>query len=174
MMGSFDRGDWEPVTRDSFASALSCFANGVTILTTDGVAGRFGRTVSSACSLCATPPAVLACVDRSAAIADAVVANGAFCISAAGEAHRPVCDAFAGRPAMPMDARFALAEWVDLVGAQPGLADAAAAVGCALASHLDFGSHRILIGVVCDARTGSAPPLLYGRRSFGRLVPLED
>lgn len=162
------------VSREDFAAALACFASGVTILTTAGPAGRFGRTVSSACSLCATPPAVLACVDRAAPIADAVLSNGVFCVSAASEAQRAVCDAFAGRPPLPMDDRFALAEWVDLIADVPGLAGAAAVVGCRLASHVDFGSHRILIGLVCETRAGSSPPLVHHRRAFARMEPFSD
>lgn len=164
----------EAVSREAFAGTLSCFANGVTILTTAGPAGRFGRTVSSACSLCATPPAVLACVDRAAPIADAVLINGAFCISAASESQRAVCDAFAGRPQMPMADRFALAEWVDLIDAAPGLVGAAAVVGCRLATHIDFESHRILIGLVCETRAGSSSPLVHHRRAFAGIVRLSD
>jgi flavin reductase (DIM6/NTAB) family NADH-FMN oxidoreductase RutF len=174
MLTDLDTSVREAVSREAFANALSCFANGVTILTTAGPAGRFGRTVSSACSLCATPPAVLACVNRAAPIADAVVTNGAFCINAASEAQRAVCEVFAGQPPMPMADRFEHGEWVDVIGTTPGLLGAAAVVGCRLATYLDFGSHRILIGVVCETQIGSLPPLVHHRRSFAGIAPFPD
>ncbi|HEY0593197.1 MAG TPA: flavin reductase family protein, partial [Thermoanaerobaculia bacterium] len=55
-----------------FRKAMSCFASGVTVVTTehDGVA--YGMTVSAFSSLSLVPPLVLICVEKSARIHDAI------------------------------------------------------------------------------------------------------
>jgi flavin reductase (DIM6/NTAB) family NADH-FMN oxidoreductase RutF len=47
------------VARDPFIRAMRGVANSVAIVTTDGVAGRHGATVSAFCSVSADPPSVL-------------------------------------------------------------------------------------------------------------------
>jgi flavin reductase len=162
------------VTREEFTQALACFATGVTVVTTDGPAGRYGRTVSSACSLCATPPSVLVCIDRQGAIADALLDNGAFCVSALAEGQRAVSDVFAGRPPLSMEERFSRTAWIAMRSGSPALADAAACLDCRYAAHFDHGTHRIVVGVVQATRVTAATPLVYARRGHGRFTPLAE
>ena len=82
---------------DRFIAAMGRLVTGVTIVTTDGPAGRFGITVSAFSSVSADPPLVLACVNRKSPVVAAVLANGVFCINVLADAHRHVADTFAGR-----------------------------------------------------------------------------
>jgi len=162
------------VTREEFTQALACFANGVTVVTTDGPAGLHGRTVSSACSLCVTPPSVLVCIDRRSAMADALLDNGAFCVSALAEGQHAVSDMFAGRPPLSMEERFSRTAWTAMTSGCPALVGAAACLDCRYAAHLDYGTHRILIGVVQATHTMAATPLVYARQGHGRFMSLVE
>ena len=50
--------------RDAFVEAMSRAVSGVSIVTTDGQAGRFGQTVSAMSSVSADPPLLLVCINR--------------------------------------------------------------------------------------------------------------
>ena len=67
------------VETDRFREAMRRMASGVSVITTDGPAGRFGVTVSSLCSLSLEPPSVLACVHHLSPALRAVIENGVFC-----------------------------------------------------------------------------------------------
>src|SRR5436190_4986272 len=58
--------------RAEFVDAMSRAATGVTVVTSDGIAGRFGQTVSAMCSVSADPPTLLVCINRKSPICDAI------------------------------------------------------------------------------------------------------
>ena len=49
-------------TREEFIEALRGVASSVSVVTTDGAAGRHGATVSAFCSVSADPPTLLVCL----------------------------------------------------------------------------------------------------------------
>jgi flavin reductase (DIM6/NTAB) family NADH-FMN oxidoreductase RutF len=53
------------------------------------------------------------------------------------------------------------------------LGGASATFICGLESFHDAGTHRIFMGRVEEAISGTVSPLLYHNRSFGRFEPLE-
>lgn len=67
--------------RQSFVEAMSRTTAAVTIVTTDGIAGRFGQTVSAATSVTADPPVLLVCLFTRTPVAEAVYANGCFAVN---------------------------------------------------------------------------------------------
>ena len=80
----------------AFTAAIAAAATGVTVVATDGPAGRFGQTVSAVCRVSASPPMVLACLHSRSPVSDAIRANGVFCVSVLGVQHDVVADTFAG------------------------------------------------------------------------------
>ena len=58
--------------RTAFIHAMRGVAASVTVVTTNGKAGRRGATVSAFCSVSADPPTILVCLNKSSGIADAV------------------------------------------------------------------------------------------------------
>jgi flavin reductase (DIM6/NTAB) family NADH-FMN oxidoreductase RutF len=133
---------------DRFIVAMGRLVTGVTVVTTDGPAGRFGITVSAFSSVSADPPLVLACVNRKSPVVAAVLANGVFCINVLADAHRHVADTFAGRNSVGKSYDFDIGVWGAAVTGAPLLGDAAATFDCFLDSWQDAGSHRIFIGKV--------------------------
>lgn len=152
-----------------FVDAMSRAANGVNVVTTHGLEGCDGITVSSACSVTADPPSLLACIQQSSPAASAVEHNGVFCLNVLSAEQTRVSEAFASRIA-DLDDRFSVARWGTLVTGCPVLEDAAAAFDCKVDHMLTEGTHRIFIARVVAARAGQASPLVYGRRSYARLA----
>jgi flavin reductase (DIM6/NTAB) family NADH-FMN oxidoreductase RutF len=154
------------VEADRFREAMRRMASGVSVVTTDGPAGRFGVTVSSMCSLSLDPPSVLACVHHMSPALQAIIDNGAFCANVLRVEQARVSDSFAGRLLELKDDKFACAEWEKLATGSPVLRDALIAFDCRLSREVEFGSHRILMGTVVDLVTREGNPLIYADRGY--------
>jgi flavin reductase len=130
-------------TTANFIAAMGAAATGVSVVTTEGLAGRFGLTVSAISSVSAEPPMLLACAE-----------------------------VFAGRPRSGKPYDFDRHAWEEGSMGQPLLADATASFECEIECSQDAGSHRIFIGRVVNARRNTAEPLVYCNRAFGRVAEL--
>ncbi len=159
--------DLPPVGRQVFVDAMSRAANGVTVVTTDGLAGRDGVTVSSACSVTAEPPSLLACIHHLSPAAAAIEHNGVFCLNVLSEDQVRLSEAFAGR-IENLDP-FSAGAWSTLLTGSPVLEGASASFDCKVDHMLTEGTHRIFIARVVAALQGVASPLVYGRRSYARI-----
>lgn len=159
------------VEREHFVAAMRRAATGVTVVTTDGRAGRFGVTVSAMCSVSVEPPSVLACMHGASPVVEAIRRNGCFCVNLLQGAQSLIADCFAGRIERLRDDRFACADWSRLATGAPALVDALASFDCWLTNEVAFGSHRILLGTVeaCAARDGDA--LVYSNCGYGIAAP---
>lgn len=161
--------------RGTFVQAMAAAATGVTLVTTDGPAGRFGVTVSAFASVSADPPMVLACINRKSPAAAAILANGTFCVNLLSAAQSFLADVFAGRSERFRPYDFACADWRRAEGGAWRLGDAVSAFACALDRDVEAATHQVLFGrvlathrdPVCDA-----PSLIYTRRSYGVAQPI--
>jgi flavin reductase (DIM6/NTAB) family NADH-FMN oxidoreductase RutF len=163
-----------PITAPAqdFVNAMASAAMGVSVVTTQGVAGRFGLTVSAWSSVSVEPPLLLACINRKNEIAEAITQNGMFAVNALDDSHEDVARVFAGRPKAGEAYEFEAGQWHVAAHGLPLLNDASAYFICALDSWHDAGTHRIFMGRVEQAISGTVSPLLYHNRTFGRFVPL--
>jgi flavin reductase len=161
-------------TPRTFVSAMAGAATAVSIVTTDGPAGRFGITVSAVASVSAEPPMVLACIDRRSPAAAAIERNGSFCINMLNAGQSALANRFAGRPDDGAPYDFGSAHWRTAATGAPVLDGAVAAFDCVLESGHDAGTHRIVIGQVASAVSSPHPPLAYARRTYQALSALGD
>lgn len=155
---------------EAFLSAMSCAANTVYIVTTDGPAGKAGLTVTALSSVSADvdAPRLLICLHHDSGTAQIIRANGGFCVNMLGEADDALSDRFAGRHGDEID-RFAQGDWGVSRAGMPVLESAVAVFDCALSEETLVGTHHVLFGAVREAR--SAPeeaPLLYHKRSYAK------
>ncbi|HET6157476.1 MAG TPA: flavin reductase family protein [Dongiaceae bacterium] len=160
--------------RRSFLEGMAEAATGVTLVTTDGSAGRFGVTVSAFASVSADPPMLLACINRKSPAAAAIAANGGFCVNVLSAAQSFLADVFAGRSERVPPYDFTCADWQR---AETGwhLSESVAAFACALDREVAAGSHQILIGrVLATHRTAQpkASSLVYSRRAYSIAQPI--
>lgn len=163
------------VARSRFLEAMRRAATGVTVVATDGPAGKQGCTVSAMSSVSADPPTLLVCIHRHSRVADAIVGNAAFAVSLLGVGHRQVSEVFAGRVLTEVGSKFVCGFWERLATGAPVLRDAPAAFDCRLVETVAVGSHLALIGRVVDTATASgraAAPLVYSDRDYHALEAL--
>lgn len=158
------------VPREEFVSAMRAVASSVTVVTTDGVAGRHGATVSAFSSVSADPPTVLICLFAESRIARAVCENGWFCVNVLPESGPEIADRFAGRHDRDIEDRFTGIDCSGTTGFSPRL-DGATVFACALEQCLPSGSHLIMTGLVHEVKDGQALPLTYRDGSYHRVIP---
>ena len=154
--------------RDDFLHAMSRCAATVSVVTTDGTAGRAGVTVSAMTSVSADgdTPTMLVCVNEGARAARPILANGCFAINVLEAGQQAVADTFAGRT----DAadRFTDLPWSVLETGAPVL-NGLAGFDCTVQSADLVGTHHVIIGAVQAVRVAEAgSPLIYGMRSYLR------
>jgi len=159
--------------RDLFLEGMSHAAATVSIVTTDGAAGRAGVTVSAMCSVTADAPTLLVCVHHLSAAAEAIRENGVFCVNVLRDDQALISDTFAGRFKTPDGDKFECADWQTLATGAPALMHPLVAFDCRLMSQFQFGTHFIFIGEVADiAVTDTGSALIYANRAYGTPVPL--
>lgn len=151
---------------DDFKEALSCWASGVSVVTTNAEGMLYGLTVSSFSSLSLDPPLILVCVANTNRLPDMVAQAGAFAVSilARGQERASAYFARSGRLPTP--------DFVEIEGAwtahdQAVVKNALAHLVCELHHAIPEGDHTILVGrVVHAACDGEREPLLYYRRGY--------
>lgn len=154
----------EAVDRGDFLNAMRAVANSVTVVTTNGKAGRHGGTVSAFCSVSADPPTVLVCLHGDSHIAETVAKNGSFCVNVLPTSNQYASDRFAGRHDDTVTDRF---EGIDLEEpSESAITEAPILTGstafcCELKDTVNSGTHRIFIGRVMSVKAGKPDPLLY-------------
>jgi len=160
------------VDRDAFLAAMRQVASTVTVVTTDGAAGRAGATVSAFTSLSADPPSILICLRSDSRIARTVTGNAAFCVNILPEHAVEVARAFAGpSPDNPED-RFAGLEFE--AEAHGPILPRATAFSCALTDRMLHGSHAICIGRVTRLTNTGERPLTYMSGDYHIVRPHKD
>lgn len=158
----------------TFIEAMAAIATPVSIITTNGPAGRFGLTVSAVASVSAEPPMILACINRQSPAVAAIDINGVLCVNMLGADQRALANCFAGRPDEGLPFDFSRAIWQEAITGAPVLSTAIASFDCVLANAHDAGTHRVITGRVQQARSSSMqPPLAYSNRTYRTLLPLQ-
>jgi len=160
--------------RASFLQAMAEAAASVTLVTTDGPAGRFGVTVSAFASVSADPPMLLACINRKSPAAAAIAANGGFCVNVLSAEQSHLADVFAGRSERFRPYDFGCADWQRAEGGWR-LGDSIASFACALDREVAAGTHQVLFGRVLETRRADQPcigSLIYARRAYSIAQPI--
>lgn len=151
-----------PIDEALFKLAMSHFASGVTVVTTEHDGRRYGMTVASFASLSLHPPLVLVCIEKSVKTHDAIAGAGAFGVSILGAAQQDVSSRFASK----RDDKFDGANVRRGELGVPLVEGAICTLECRVHSQLPGGDHTIFVGEVVDARTADGNPLVYYRSAY--------
>jgi flavin reductase (DIM6/NTAB) family NADH-FMN oxidoreductase RutF len=143
----------EEPTGKEFRDAMRAFVGNCSILTVGDGEDASGLVVTSAISLSADPPLLLACVNRTASAHPLIVKYGRFGWSSLGVAHQAVAERFSGFGGVKGAARYDGAEWETAVTGARLLKGAPAAFDCTVEEMIDRATHSILIGRVRAVRT---------------------
>lgn len=152
----------------SFRNALSRFASGVTIVTTQDGRGRpVGFTASSFASLSLDPPLILVCLARNAECYPAFAEAPSFAVSILASGQADLARRFATKGIEKFDGLpICRAEGTGL----PLIPGAIARLQCRMRDRFDGGDHIILVGEVVGAETQDGAPVIYLNRQYGRFV----
>lgn len=158
------------VGRAEFITAMRRVASSVTVVTTDGAAGRHGATVSAFSSVSADPPTVLVCLHAKSRIAAAVKANGRFCVNVLPVHSDIIADRFAGAHDGEIADRFTGIPCLGESGAPPQIAGATR-FACTVDTVVQSGSHLVVFGRVETVGQGEREPLTYLDGAYHRVLP---
>lgn len=151
----------DPSPQD-FREAMRGLTGHCSILAVGSGASATGLVLTSAISLSAEPPFLLACVNRASSSWPLLRELGHFGWSALGAAHRAVAERFSGRGGVRGAARFAGADWHSATTGAQLLVGAPLAMDCTVEEMIDRATHSIVIGRVRAIRsTPGAGALLY-------------
>jgi flavin reductase len=155
-----------------FRNAMRRLAATVTVISTRAEHGvRHGMTATAVTSVSADPPAVLACVNRSAALHAQLGLGRRLCINLLHHSQQRLAEVFSG--GKEGEVRFNEGDWLDDAEGVPYLADAQANIFCEIEALHAYGSHSICIGRVIHANSRSdVAPLVYQDGSYMCTGPL--
>ena len=167
-------------TTANFIAAMGAAATGVTVITTEGMAGRFGLTVSSMTSISLEPATVMVSIRNQSPSLAAILENGGFAVNILSAHQHEVSDVFAGRPRSGERFDFGCARFDAGDRGFPVLDNAMAALECAVWRVEEIHDHTLIFGLVeacyddtiggSDARVNA--PLTYCQGRYGCPQPL--
>jgi flavin reductase (DIM6/NTAB) family NADH-FMN oxidoreductase RutF len=154
----------------AFRDAMRAFVGNCSVITVGDGDEASGLVVTSAISLSADPPLLLACVNRSASSHPLLARYGRFGWSSLGAAHQAVAERFSGFGGVKGPDRYAGAEWETAVTGAQLLRGAPTAFDCTVEEMIDRATHSIVIGRVQAIRTTpGAGALIYWQGGFRAL-----
>lgn len=145
---------------DGLRVALRRLAKAVVIITTCRDGDRHAMAATAVSELSLTPPSILVCVNRNASMHETLAAGAPFCVNILHTSQESVAQACAGP--IKGEARFESASWGEDVNGVPILQGAQASISCVNDLQVEYATHRIFIGRVCEVRHhDGVDPLIY-------------
>lgn len=146
--------------------ALSAWASGVCVVTTNADGLLYGITVSSFSSVSLEPPLVLVCLNKSNRLPGMIDAASRFAVSLLASDQEAAARYFARPGRLPTpDFVEVDGEWTGL--GVPVVKDALAHLVCDVHHAVEAGDHLVVIGRVIEAVSRpDKMPLLYFRRGY--------
>jgi flavin reductase (DIM6/NTAB) family NADH-FMN oxidoreductase RutF len=146
--------------RTEFRKAMRRLTSAVTVITTAHEQRRYGMTATAVTSVCADPPSLLVCINRSASLHEPLIRSGRFCVNILLAEQSDIATAFSG--GVPQELRFAQGHWGSDEANVPFLHEAQANIFCDADAMSSYGTHNIIIGKVSEVLVhGRVTPLLY-------------
>lgn len=159
------------ITAKEFTNAMRALVGNCSVITVGQGEDRSGLVVTSAISLSAEPPLLLACINRSASSWPLLDKYRRFGWSSLGSGHQKTAENFAGFGGVKGVDRFADTEWDMTAGGTHLVSGAPSAFDCEVEEMIDRASHSIVIGRVVEIRqTENAGALVYWNGRFKGLI----
>jgi flavin reductase (DIM6/NTAB) family NADH-FMN oxidoreductase RutF len=136
------------IDTDAFRAAMRELAGGVAVVTVGKDQDITGFTATSVTPLCAHPPRLLVCVDRSSASWLVLQRHPCFGVNLLRDQERALANRFAGRDGLEGAARYAGARWTTLLTGTPILENGLTSLDCDVEEMLPRYDHSIIIGRV--------------------------
>jgi len=148
-----------------FKDALSRWASGVSVVTTNDDGMLYGLTVSSFSSLSLDPPLILVCLHNSNRMPEMIRKSASFGVSILGADQEEASNYFA-RPGREPTSEFTEIPGKWTTSGQPVVDGALAHLVCEVHALIPQGDHTIVVGRVVEAHAREGEPLLYYNRGY--------
>ncbi len=149
-----------------FRNAMAQLGSAVSVITTDGPAGKFGFTASAVCSVTDSPPTLLVCMNRNSFAHAPFRQNGALCVNVLSSDHQDLSGVFANA-SLRSEQRFAYDSWQVLASGAPVLSSSVASFDCLIDTCHGVGSHSVFYCQVQAIRISETPRgLVYFNRRY--------
>ncbi|HEX6178049.1 MAG TPA: flavin reductase family protein [Thermoanaerobaculia bacterium] len=155
-----------PLDEAAFKLAMSHFASGVTVVTTEHEGVPYGMTVASFASLSLRPPLVVVCIEKSVKTHDAIAASRKFGVSILAEDQADISGRFASKADDKFSGVSTLRSSLEL----PLIDGAICTIECRVTDQLPGGDHTIFIGETIDVQTSEGKPLVYFRSGYRQIT----
>ncbi len=160
----------DPLSSEHLRQACGSFPTGVTVTTCIGDDQEpHGITVNSFTSVSLDPPLVLVCIDRRSQMVRHLSPQRRFAVNvlSAGQ------EALSARFAATWRRRFEGVAWYPGLTGAPLLDGVAAGLECVVLDVHPAGDHVIVLGQVFRTFASEQSPLVYVRRRYGTVQPVE-
>lgn len=155
----------DAIAAPDFREAMARLASAVTLVTTDGPAGRRGLAATAVTSITDSPPNLLVCVNKSGRSNAMIKQNGVFSVNVLSHHQEALVGAFTNPAESDPFGETGL--WDTLETRAPILKDTLASLDCTLDQIINIGTHSLFVGHVVAVRIGTAAKsLVYFDRSF--------
>ncbi|WP_419844047.1 4-hydroxyphenylacetate 3-monooxygenase, reductase component [Actinobacillus pleuropneumoniae] len=155
-----------PEFSQQFRNAMAHLSAAVSIVTTNGSAGKIGITVSSVCSVTGTPPTLLFCINQSSSVHDIIKQNGKVCINVLSHEQEEMAKHFACMMCSSMEERFAWDIWDEDFDGQPVLRGSISALQGDIVDTHSVGTHTIFMVELKHIDVTPNTGLVYFGRQF--------
>ncbi|WP_110947350.1 flavin reductase [Pseudomonas bohemica] len=157
------------IDSSAFKNAMALLSGAVSVITSDGPAGRCGFTASAVCSVTDSPPTLLVCMNQASQSHGAFRRNAVLAVNVLAGAHQDLASVFASRD-LSMEQRFAASNWTSLPSGAPGMDEALVCFDCRIAHHHEVGTHTVFYCEIDSlAVSDNQEALVYFNRAFHRL-----
>jgi len=163
--------------REQFLAGMRRTAATVTVVTTEGAAGRHGTTVSSMAPVAAdgAAPTLLICLNIESQTTAAILGNRWFTVNILSDSQSRLAEVFAGHDSgLTGNRRFDAARWLPMASGMLRLEDALASFDCSLQHNLLVSTHQVLVGSVREVWLAGGLPLLRTNRAYCSVNPQPD
>lgn len=158
------------VETNLFRNGMALLGSAVSVITTDGEAGRFGFTATAVTSVTDEPPTLLVCMNRHSFAHPHFKTNGVLCVNVLRGEHQGISWDFANRD-LTSEARFAKHQWMTLATGSPMLKDALVGFDCQISQIQEVGTHSVFFCQVKAIHLGvEGAGLMYFSRAYHALV----
>lgn len=155
----------------NFRNAMATCAAGVHVVTTNGIAGRYGITMTAVASVTDEPPTILLCINRHASITPIITANRELCVNILSYEQQDIAKYFANMIHLTPEERFAHHVWEYGETNQLQVQGALAHLHGRVIDCHTIGTHNVFYVQIDKINVyDDNPALVYFRRSFKEII----
>lgn len=153
----------EKINSEEFRLGMRKLAGAVTIITSNGEAGKGGFTATAVCSVSDTPPTLLVCINRKNESNELIKRNKVFAVNVLTNLQQELSNRFAGYDKeISLAQRLEKGTWKTLKTTSPILENCLVSFDCILTDWIEVATHSIAFGEIVATHHGeNIAPLLY-------------